>query len=169
MPDDRPGVERQAGVIDEKVRRATAALDSDEAYAVLLTIRQSGVTRFSWLYQEIQIPNQEIVEQLGKLHNTALVERVTAGHGEGQESAYVLTEFGKQFLTALERYDSSPSRPDTDTMSEPESKPKRAGERKKHPDPRPKRERMADEESEGEELDSGTSESSGLTIHQPLD
>lgn len=111
------GVTRQASHIPEDVRQATAALDSDLAYALLVTIKQSGVTRYTWLKQELQAPDQEIVQALGPLHSRGLIERTTVGRAEGRESAYVLTDLGDRILTALQSIETEEpqSTPDKDT------------------------------------------------------
>lgn len=117
MPDDRPGVQRQAAHLPEDVRRGVYALDSDLSIALLVTIQQSGTTRFSWLRQELHVPNQEIVENLGRLYDAALLERTTTGRDEGRESAYTITPLGETLLETL----ADPGEPEPET--EPESEP----------------------------------------------
>lgn len=126
---DRPGVTRQASKVPDDVRNAVAILTSDEAFAILITIEESGTTRFSWLFQELAIPNQEIVEHLGDFYATGLIKVTTTGKGAGSETAYTLTVLGRRLLNALKRYDMTPTPPNT-------------GEgRKKHPDPYPNSDR----------------------------
>lgn len=120
MPDDRPGVARQASTVPDDVRRATYALDSDETLALLVTINQSGTCRFSWLFQELAIPNQEIVELLGRLHEADLIDRTTTGKNEGRESAYVVTDVGEALLEALASLHDTPTESESEQEPEPD-------------------------------------------------
>lgn len=115
------GVTRQASEVPEDVRQATAALSSDLAYALLITIQQSGVTRFTWLRQELQAPNQDIVEALGPLHSRGLIERTTVGKAEGRESAYVLTDLGEAILTALQSIETDKAQSTSDEPTDPDA------------------------------------------------
>lgn len=126
---DRPGVTRQASKVPDTVRNAVAILNTDEAFAILITIEESGTTRFSWLFQELEIPNQEIVEHLGDFYATGLIKVTTTGKGAGSETAYTLTVFGRRLLNALKRYDMTPTPPTS------------GDDRKKHPDPYPNSDR----------------------------
>lgn len=98
---DTPRVDYHAGVVPEHVRSAIRTLDNDLAVALLVVISRSGQTRFTWLRQDLHVPNQEIVQTLGQLYEEGLIERTTAGRDEGQETAYVISEFGSAVLEAL--------------------------------------------------------------------
>lgn len=163
---DRPGVTRQASKVPDEVRNATAILSSDEAYAVLITIEESGTTRFSWLFQELAIPNQEIVEILGDFYATGIIKVTSTGKGAGKETAYTLTVFGRRLVNALKRYDMTPTPPKT------------GDQRKKHPDPYPNSDRKwrgprreSDRKSADDEDDTDADEecASDADVHADID